>query len=697
MLGGQGASSGSGNSRSHKRSHKALPPLFWYMEMGDFEKAAERARRHPREVRTWATLRTKSMADAKVSGTKRLALHHACFKLRSIVPNSSNCDSFVQVCKFIMLLIELYPAAAGMRESRHGCLPLHLASFASCAPRPKDESSGETPQSASKIGSNNGNSGLSRPLTITTRSTSESTSGSHNTNMSAIFAEEKFTGTQTADLKADTPKADTTAFIQPQHPSVSLKSNVMISAKREDTAVKVINALLDAYPKGIRVDSEGGRLPLHTACAGRATPRVISTLITAYPAAARHRNKDGFLPLHLAAHWGVSHPNVAIALLRAYPDSTLGRNRWERTPLEEALCMAGENGRPHQAALVRALRKHPNYWTSPPEDLFRSTTLNERLEGPRIVDTDATLPDDMTSLEDEERRYFNSGHSHLIEDESEQNGGLIGRISPRGKSSRGETDLHHMLGLSTLIKNQNWNSVLRRVEQNPHEAGEPLQAMTRGGFISTQGLTPLHYACERRPPLEVVEALIAAWPEAVTTRLQPGGALPLHIVCTWNGSINAVTALTHAEPAACRIPDDLGNIPLHCAAFSGAVAPAIEVLLRTYAKSVLARNHQGSLASDIVKRLRHENRRSIMALLTSSKDEVLKTHHQRSRSSGSTGSCAAAAQRAMELNDIGPPPKIVNGQQILSDREEGQDVDLDAGVEVTYEDDEEGKDNLQWI
>jgi len=33
----------------------------------------------------------------------------------------------------------------------------------------------------------------------------------------------------------------------------------------------------------------------------------------------------------------------------------------------------------------------------------------------------------------------------------------------------------------------------------------------------------------------------------------------------------------------------------------------------------------------------------------------------------------------------------------LSDREEGQDVDLDAGVEVTYEDDEEGKDNLQWI
>ena len=117
------------------------------------------------------------------------------------------------------------------------------------------------------------------------------------------------------------------------------------------------------------MDSEGGRLPLHTACAGRATPRVVSTLLTAYPAAARHRNKDGFLPLHLVAHWGISHPQVVISLLKSYPDATFGRNRWERTPLEEALCMAGENGRPHQAALVRSLRKHPSYWTRP-VDLF---------------------------------------------------------------------------------------------------------------------------------------------------------------------------------------------------------------------------------------------------------------------------------------------------------------------------------------
>jgi len=369
------------------------------------------------------------MAGAKVSGTKRLALHHACFKLRSVSPSGStpthstqHTDEFLEVCRFILLLIKLYPEAASERESRHGCLPLHLAAFASCAPRQKEDedaqdahstaltlatsSSGENP--ASPQNATPTNSKLTRPAVITSRSISESTTDTSHTNMTAIYAEERFAGNQTQQwMERTSPPSNGTVV------SVSSRSGGMISAKREDMAVQVINALLDSFPKGIRVDSEGGRLPLHTACAGRATPRVISTLLTAYPAAARQRNKDGFLPLHLAAHWGVSHPNVAINLLKAYPDSTVGRNRWERTPLEEALCMAGENGRPHQEALVRALRKHPTYWTRPPEELFRLANPG-RMEGTNVVDIDETLPDDDTT-ELEERRYFNSGHTQLIE------------------------------------------------------------------------------------------------------------------------------------------------------------------------------------------------------------------------------------------------------------------------------------------
>jgi hypothetical protein len=110
---------------------------------------------------------------------------------------------------------------------------------------------------------------------------------------------------------------------------------------------------------------------------------------------------------------------VAVILLKAYPDATVGRNRWERTPLEEALCMAGENGRPHQAALVRALRKHPNYWIHSP-DVF--AVPDDRRAGGgggarQPVDIDESLPSNDTSTEDEERRYLQFGHEFLIDPE----------------------------------------------------------------------------------------------------------------------------------------------------------------------------------------------------------------------------------------------------------------------------------------
>ena len=53
-------------------------------------------------------------------------------------------------------------------------------------------------------------------------------------------------------------------------------------------------------------------------------------------------------------------------VLRAYPDALCGRNKWERTPFEGALFVAGENGCPHQTQLLRCIRKRPTYWNQPP-------------------------------------------------------------------------------------------------------------------------------------------------------------------------------------------------------------------------------------------------------------------------------------------------------------------------------------------
>lgn len=498
-------------SSSPRRSRKDLPPLFWYMESGDWDKATDRVRRHPREVKTWATLKTKTLdtdgsaaavtsnssasqnvdfsnefsvggsnhnivnSKAITTSTKRLALHHACFKLRAAgalpppapAVRKSATDPFIEVCRFVLLLIRLYPDAAARRESRHGCLPIHLAAFASCIPRSNDPSdqhgssssvigpassrelhsvpSGR--QASSFDGGESFNNSFAAKATLggniskpkhVFRATSDGTTDTIQTNMSAVQAEENYAGDmsekQLKRNQASGSQGGNNSSSSAHRVSVSMRSNIVISAKREEMLVQVINALLDAYPKAARVDSEGGRLPLHTACAGRATPRVISTLVTAYPAACRQRNKDGFLPLHLAAHWGVSHPAVAVQLLRAYPDATVGRNRWERTPLEEALCMAGENGRPHQSALVRALRKHPSYWTRPNlatgEFGFgqKGRQGNQHSAADTAVDIDESLPsNDSTDDTNDEAlqmtRYYNQARSLMDEgiiDEEEE-------------------------------------------------------------------------------------------------------------------------------------------------------------------------------------------------------------------------------------------------------------------------------------
>jgi Ankyrin repeats (3 copies) len=229
--------------------------------------------------------------------------------------------------------------------------------------------------------------------------------------------------------------------------------------------------------------------------------------------------------------------------------------------------------------------------------------------------------------------------------------GLMSRLSPmtllgKGKVKGDMDPLAVGVSLANLIERRQWSSVVARVRQDPLEAEQELQVMTRGGFMASTGLSPLHYACERRPPVDVVRCLMEAFPVATLTRAMPGGCLPLHIACTWGSSPEVVSALLAADAGSVRVKDELGNIALHSACFSGADIKVVEALLHYDPKSVLARNHQGSRPFDICKRLRHENRRVVMNLLTQKKEEILKTHNR----DGSSGMLSDIAREAEEMN-----------------------------------------------
>jgi Ankyrin repeats (3 copies) len=213
------------------------------------------------------------------------------------------------------------------------------------------------------------------------------------------------------------------------------------------------------------------------------------------------------------------------------------------------------------------------------------------------------------------------------------------RLSPRGmrsinkkKDMYSNDDVSNM-SLCTLIEKRKWKVAVARIIADPLSAERDLKVMTRGGFMASTGMSPLHYACERRPPVSLVRVLIDAFPFAVLTRAMPGGCLPLHIACTWGASPEIVEALLSADHGSVKVKDELGNVALHSACFSGADIRIVAMLLAADGKSIVARNHQGSRPIDISKRLRHDNRRDVMSLLNRRKEEIMRAHH-RSRSSG---------------------------------------------------------------
>jgi ankyrin repeat protein len=251
-----------------------------------------------------------------------------------------------------------------------------------------------------------------------------------------------------------------------------------------------------------------------------------------------------------------------------------------------------------------------------------------------------------------------------------------------------EAELALAFSLETLIQNRRWQTVLTRLASNPLEAEKELLVQTRGGFMSQRGFTPLHYACERQPPVDVISHLLEAHPGAAVKRCLPGGCLPLHIACTWYGSADAVSELLSADPSTAMATDELGNLALHSACFSGAEDQVIVALLKANPTSVLTRNNQGSRPIDICKRLRHENRRSVMAILNLKKEEIL-AGHRRSQSSGTWSEEAAAAAALNDLRIDGSDRGYRNGDDL-------QEMHSAMGVEVSYNDDE-NQEELLWI
>ena len=113
--------------------------------------------------------------------------------------------------------------------------------------------------------------------------------------------------------------------------------------------------------------------------------------------------------------------------------------------------------------------------------------------------------------------------------------------------------------LLSLIRQRAWNKVLKILSFNPKLA-QPCESSCRENC--TQLHSPLLLACKLNPPLDVVNSLLQAYPDA-SVETDCENKLPLHVACEFGAHPAVINTLLKANIDAAMEKDIFGMLPIH--------------------------------------------------------------------------------------------------------------------------------------
>jgi len=340
--------------------------------------------------------------------------------------------------------------------------------------------------------------------------------------------------------------------------------------------------LLQAYPNAAEVFDSNGWLPLHYACWKGASLKVVQALLDVYPAGAAHANAELWLPVHFAAEFG---PPVAVieSLLKCDPYGVAALTKGGSRPLDNARKLPRMH--PMRSQVIDALDKTPQDYGAPEEEIiveedddddaneiesdepeyaYQSAheliqVLNERNEKiteenevsgygkvvpsppqkptyvPTISEDNSDLttaahaffnmtlePDPVVDEEDKEEEEEEDSESDYdsSEDEDEDDLHEDEDFDPPGKISM-------FTVLTKLIERGEWDGVIARCKSTPDEAAVWVLGNLNGKSWCS---LPLHNVIFSNPSLEIVDAILTAFPAGVLYA-DNLGQYPLHLAC----------------------------------------------------------------------------------------------------------------------------------------------------------------------
>mmetsp|Transcript_5366 Transcript_5366/g.7366 ORF Transcript_5366/g.7366 Transcript_5366/m.7366 type:complete len:246 (-) Transcript_5366:100-837(-) len=134
--------------------------------------------------------------------------------------------------------------------------------------------------------------------------------------------------------------------------------------------------------------------------------------------------------------------------------------------------------------------------------------------------------------------------------------------------------------LNQYILSEDWFAVKARCEKHPREASA---WSNRVGFFDGEHASkvlPLHQACALHAPKDVIEAIISAYPQGVSSVETGFKRLPIHVACQHSCSADVIQLLLVSDPSGTSAADIFGRYPIHYACSNGAPLDVLEELFR---------------------------------------------------------------------------------------------------------------------
>eukprot|EP00557_Chaetoceros_sp_GSL56_P001319 CAMPEP_0176494138 /NCGR_PEP_ID=MMETSP0200_2-20121128/9924_1 /TAXON_ID=947934 /ORGANISM="Chaetoceros sp., Strain GSL56" /LENGTH=631 /DNA_ID=CAMNT_0017891851 /DNA_START=47 /DNA_END=1939 /DNA_ORIENTATION=+ len=156
-------------------------------------------------------------------------------------------------------------------------------------------------------------------------------------------------------------------------------------------------------------------------------------------------------------------------------------------------------------------------------------------------------------------------------------------------------------------------------------------------IVDDNGMYPLHYACANQASAEVIELLLVHYPEANSHRVEMNGSLPIHLSAQWGVSSPVVMKLLlnqNTSLACARDSDDLSPLELAIHADDYEYKEeVVEILRRYYEKEVQYDGDDSTISTQFSSygNNHKDSSRNMVEVLEKMKNEIIELHQRRSK------------------------------------------------------------------